>query len=122
MADPLAKVRERLDEVIRRGATVLGTKSTAENGVEYLDAAAYTEWRMSAKTAIKLLDPDGHHKDEFEEIWEGAGPDDDQPLKLQLGVLRALRDDFNDGYVSDIRGIVRAEVFADFMDQARHLF
>jgi hypothetical protein len=122
MADAIAKARGRLDELIQRGTTVLRTVSTSENDVEYLDAAAYTEWRMSAKTVVKLLSAGGHHNDEFEEIWDGAGPNDPEPLRLQLAVLKALREDFEGGYLSDVRGIVRAEVFADFMEQARHLF
>jgi hypothetical protein len=122
MADAIAKARGRLNEVIDRAAQVRGTRQQGQFD-ESLDAAQYTEWRMSAKTVVKLLDPGGHHKDEFEKIWEDASGDDDpDSLDRQLGVLKALREDFDGGYLSDVRGIVRAEVFADFMEQARHLF
>jgi hypothetical protein len=122
MADAIAKARARLDEVIERAVQVLGTRKTGAYG-DYIDSVAYAEWRMSAKTVLKLVDHGGHHEYEFEKIdaetgW--AGPSG--RLGRQLAILRALRDDFDGGYLSDIRGLVRAEVFADFMEQARHLF
>ena len=39
----------------------------------------------------------------------------------QIGSLRALRRDYEDGYLQTVQGLVRAEVFADFLEMAAHL-
>lgn len=125
MVDAITKARARLDEVVDQGEKLLGTKKEAQWGGDYLtDEAGYAAWRMSAKTVLHLLDPGGHHEDEFNEIdkdtnaWSGPA----RKLTLQLGVLKALRENFDGGYLSNIRSLVRGEVFADFIGQARHLF
>ena len=42
-------------------------------------------------------------------------------LKEMVGMLRALRREYDEGYLSTIQGLVRAEVFADFLEMAGHL-
>jgi hypothetical protein len=48
-----------------------------------------------------------------------------EPINFNLinkvGALRALRRDYDAGYLSTVQGLVRAEVFADFIDMADHL-
>ena len=38
-----------------------------------------------------------------------------------VGVLRALRREYDEGYLTTVKGLVRAEVFADFLGMAEHL-
>ena len=38
-----------------------------------------------------------------------------------IGVVKALREDLNAGYLQSLAEIVHAEVFADFIDMAKHL-
>ena len=42
-------------------------------------------------------------------------------LVRQTGSLRALRRDYADGYLSTVQGLIRAELFADFIEMAEHL-
>ena len=39
----------------------------------------------------------------------------------KVGALRALRRDYDAGYLSSVQSLVRAEVFADFLEMAEHL-
>jgi hypothetical protein len=39
----------------------------------------------------------------------------------QVGSLKALRRDYSDGYLQTIKGLVRADVFADFLEMAAYL-
>ena len=43
------------------------------------------------------------------------------PMRDKVGVLRALRRDYHAGYLSSVQSLVRAEVFADFLEMAEHL-
>lgn len=42
-------------------------------------------------------------------------------LVRQLGSLRALRRDYEDGYLATVQGLIRGELFGDFIDMAEHL-
>jgi len=42
-------------------------------------------------------------------------------LKGKIGSLRALRRDYDEGYLSSVQGLIRAELFADFLEMAEHL-
>jgi len=43
------------------------------------------------------------------------------PVTQALGVLRAAKDDYEQGFLFDTRSLIEAEVFDDFLDQAEHL-
>jgi uncharacterized protein (DUF2164 family) len=42
-------------------------------------------------------------------------------LQGKVGQLRALRRDYDEGYLSTVQGLIRAELFADFLEMAEHL-
>ena len=42
-------------------------------------------------------------------------------MRDKVGALRALRRDYDAGYLSSVQSLVRAEVFADFLEMAEHL-
>jgi hypothetical protein len=42
-------------------------------------------------------------------------------LDAKIGALRALRRDCDAGYLTSLQGLIRAEVFADFLEMAEHL-
>lgn len=42
-------------------------------------------------------------------------------MRTKVGALRALRRDYDAGYLSSVQSLVRAEVFADFLEMAEHL-
>jgi hypothetical protein len=42
-------------------------------------------------------------------------------LRDKVGSLRALRRDYDEGYLSTVQGLIRAELFADFLEMAGHL-
>ena len=45
----------------------------------------------------------------------------DSVLLGSVGVLRALRRDYEEEYLNTIQGLIRAELFADFIEMAEHL-
>ena len=44
-----------------------------------------------------------------------------QIMTSKVGALRALRRDYDAGYLSSVQSLVRAEVFADLLEMAEHL-
>lgn len=45
----------------------------------------------------------------------------DHILSSKIGALRALRRDYDAGYLGSVQSLVRAEVFADFLEMSDHL-
>ena len=43
------------------------------------------------------------------------------PLRGKIGSLRALRRDYDEGYLCTVQGLIRAELFAGFLEMAEHL-
>jgi predicted nucleotide-binding protein len=104
MAEVIVKARARLDEIIDRGAALLRTQRSGEWGVPHFpDQPAYEEWRLAGKSVLRTLGPSGHHREAFEAVDEEAVSLGGYPRKveLQLAILKAFREDFDGGYVSD---------------------
>jgi hypothetical protein len=119
MNDPITRARERLSEVIELGEAAWGTKTSTNLGTHF-DHLKYTAWRLSAKTVIKSLAPNSHFEREFDGA-EGKRLDTEQKFREQRGILEALRDDFDGGHLANVRGLIRAEVFAELIGQAQYL-
>jgi hypothetical protein len=45
----------------------------------------------------------------------------DEILPNRIGALRALRRDYDSGYLTSVQSLVRAELFVDFLEMAEHL-
>jgi hypothetical protein len=74
---------------------------------------------MSCITIINRLVPNSHYEHEFNIRKHHYASIHD--LTHQLGVLKALLADLDGGHLQNLRGLIRAEVFGDFIEQARHL-
>jgi hypothetical protein len=84
------------------------------------DAAPFAEWRTQSLAFLKGLLAPGHaYVEAFER--EVKPPGYPTESAAGLGILRAVREDIESGYLSDLRQLVSAEVFGDFLDIADHL-
>lgn len=120
MSTATKKARDRLESLISTvGAEVAATQYTGDYGT-YLDFDKYTQWRTSALTSIKNLAPETHFEREFQ-AFENKGWGPPQKFEGQLAVLKALLDDLDCGHLANLRGLIRAEVFGEFIEQAQHL-
>ncbi len=79
------------------------------NDLSDLGDGIHTEVRTIVRATIDRLAPaDSEYKK-------------DSVLLGSVGVLRALRRDYAEGYLNTIQGLIRAELFADFIEMAEHL-
>jgi hypothetical protein len=99
----IKKASDRLDEVIKKGKEVLATKRAGPIGDVLQDERGYIQFRLLAKSVLRKLDPNGHFEGEFNRVdaqtgW-ASGPA--YLIADQLGVLEALRVNFDDGVADD---------------------
>lgn len=113
---------ERLGALIDKGESVLRTHKPNPPGVigfPTLDQGLFLEWRSQSLSYLKNLVGAGHtYVDEFEKKVDKAYQ---APVKGGIGILKAAKEDVEGGFLTDVKALVSAEVFSDFLEMAAHL-
>lgn len=116
------KILERIEQLIQKG---IQTKShyvpSPPNviGGGHIDYSVFNEWKNSAENIIvRVAGEDSHYYKNFIEKVKNAWP---EHVENGVGILKALKDDVESGFLVDVRELVVAEVFTDFLDMAKHL-
>lgn len=120
------RVLARLQELVELGEQVKQTKysKSVGNMVVIGDAGVNSElahqWGTSCLNLLsRVFGLDSVHYKNFEAQF--AKFRDYSPVSRALGVLRAARDDYEQGHLFDTRTLIEAEVFDDFLEQGEHL-
>ena len=120
------KILTRLQELILFGEKVKQTKySRSRNGVVYIgdagvDGGLAHQWGTSCLNLLsKVFGADSVHYKSFEAKLSKFH--DYSPVARALGILKAAKDDYEQGFLFDTRTLIEAEVFDDFLDQSVHL-
>jgi hypothetical protein len=117
------KLEDHFKRLITEGETIL-KKIGYFNGEfrdSYPSGLEYNKWYSSAKNLIeKACGKDGIHYKQIEDIYtRGKGFSYD--MANCLGVLESACEDFKLGLLEDIKALITAEVFTDFIEQAEYL-
>lgn len=116
------RILDRFTELLALGEKVLATRTPPSNVIEScsVDARLANQWMVSSIGLIqRVLGPDSPHAKRFAKLmvrssrWSAASQ--------AFGVLRAAEDDVKSGALFEVRKLVEAELFDDFLDQAEHL-
>lgn len=87
----------------------------------FVDSELANQWFTSSQNVLqRAFGPSSSHYVNFSEIPGNQGLSF-SPVRRGQGILRAALEDFEGGYLFDMRRLVEAEVFADFLDQAEEL-
>lgn len=121
MSDVVKRIRERIEDLLHQVSTLVATRRTNDFGYENVDSHLYIKWCLSAQTVIKALAPNSHFEIEFMEVDEQRLGDSFSRLMQKAAILEALKEDHDGGYLLNIRGMLRAEVFGELIEQAEHL-
>lgn len=115
-------VLRRLDVLLQKADAVLAThKPSPPNviGAPTLDSQAFTEWQtQSLSYLINLLGPDHTYVDHFRRQVKGGYTG---TVRSGKGILQALREDIEAGYLTRIETLVSADIFDDFLEMAAYL-
>jgi len=116
------KIIERIDQLLQKAERVKATYTPNPPnviGFPTLDEDAFLEWKSNTEQLITLVAGANsvYHKNFIESVKRGHRGHVDSGI----GILRALKEDLQGGFLDNIKGLVIAEVFADFLDMASHL-
>ena len=117
------KYNERFKEFIKRGDGIL--QKYGWTGQEYPHnypaTDEFNQWYASAKNLIeKTCDKDSGHYKQFDDLY-AKNSGNSYFLAACMGVFKAAYEDFESGMLEDVRTLITAEVFTDFIEQAEYL-
>jgi hypothetical protein len=117
-------VIDRLRELVGVGEKVLRTRqSLPPNYIGFddpVDSETAYQWFTSVQNIIgRVFGVESQHFKNFT-AQQGKGLTS-SPVRKAQGVLRAALEDYERGYLMDLRKLVEAEVFDDFLEQANML-
>jgi len=116
------KIIQRIDELLKKGYAVIATyKPNPPNviGFPTLDSGIFVEWRTQVLNFLVNLLGKGHvYAQNFEKEVKGGYKGH---VESGQGILRAVKEDILGGYLTDIRTLISAEVFTNFLEMVGYL-
>lgn len=114
------EILKRIEQLLEKAEIVKGTgkpSSTFDSFI--LDKDAFLEWKTNVENLIILIT--GKDSVYYQNFVSHVGAEFIEDVEYGIGVLRALKEDLELGYLTKIKDLVIAEVFTDFLDMAEHL-
>lgn len=116
------KILVRLQQLIEKGRQARSNYISSPPGTaggSHVDYIFFNEWKNSSENLIIRVTGDNshYHKNFVESVknpWISH-------TEAGVGVLVALKSDIESGFLTNVRELVMAEVFTDFLDMAKHL-
>jgi hypothetical protein len=109
----------RVNQLIDQGKGVLATKYSTDGWGESVDSGKIRGFRSAALSFIeRVYGKDHTHYKEFSTAVGGYRPDHAQ---AGTSILEAIKDELDGDWLFSIRGLVTAEVFADFVEMSNYL-
>lgn len=114
------RLLSRVDELLALGKEVLATRRSGSQGHrEYVDAGKIRGFRSAVLSFIeRTYSPTHTHYREFDKAVDGTYPSD---AESGLAILQSIRGEIAGDWLFSIKGLITAEVFADFIDMANYL-
>ena len=117
------RIRNRALALIEKGNKVLSTHRPNSPGVigfATLSTQEYANWRSQSLAFLtELLGPEHVYTNSFETRTEKSGYRGS--TRAGIGILGAVLEDIEQGFLDTMRQLITAEVFTDLLDQAAHL-
>ena len=117
------QIRKRIDALIEKGAAVLSTVRPSSPGViglPTLSVQAYINWRTQSLTFLTdFLGPDHTYTSSFRTATDSGRYV--SSARAGIGILEAVLEDVEQGYIETVRQLITAEVWSDLFDQAGYL-
>jgi hypothetical protein len=113
---------QRVDALISKGERVCRAEvpyPPGHSGVRKLQTERFSEWQSQSESFLVSILGESHtYVSSFRQRVRQAFVHD---AEVGQGILRAVREDLESGYLKKITTLVEAEIFSDFLEMARHL-
>lgn len=122
------KILKRFDELLEKGDEVLNTFQSGIQSVGEITTFGPSkvnnqlsfEWGTNCLNILKrIFGSDSDHYVQFNKQFLQI--DKFKNTQNAFGILKAAKNDYENGYLFDTRTLIEAEVFDDFLEQSEHL-
>src|SRR3989344_9348781 len=116
------KILNRIDELVHKGEQaknhyVPSPPNTI--GLDHVDYTVFHEWKSNSENLIlKVTGKNNHYYKNFLGVVQKSQVGD---IESGIGILKALQEDIQSGFLLDVKELAIAEVFTDFLEMAKHL-
>ena len=113
---------ERVNQLVEKAERMkFSVKHPPPNVVDFprIDIGAFSEWKTGSESLIIKITGENsvYHKN----FLQGVKHEYKSSVDSGIGILKALKEEIESGYIDQIKDLVTAEVFTDFLDMAEHL-
>ena len=115
------KIIERIDQLLDLSQKVAATKKMVMKGSSRMkvDEGLIKGFRSATLSFIEQFYGNSHtHYVEFGKSVKGRVIND---LNAGVAILNAIKSEIEGGWLNTIKGLISAEIFADFLEMAEHL-
>lgn len=110
---------KRTQQLIAMGKAVLVTAYSTGHQLNYVQVAPMTGFRSAALSFIDRTYGSGHPH--YEQLQKSCGRHFRNDAEVAIAILEAIADEIEGGWLSSIKSLISAEVFADFLEMSEHL-
>lgn len=119
----MASIQQFSDRVVALISLADKTLATAKYpqtiGVATVNRELFNELRTSSLSFIGSLYSENHiYYTDFDKYISRPEPSETERAR---GILKAIKSEIDNGWLTTVKGIVSAEIFSDFLDMAEHL-
>jgi len=115
----LEDIKNRIDELIQKSKQLIASANYSSNGIGQIDPSVFTGLKTASLSLIlKIYDKNHPYYTEIEKVKYYHYSSSAKELQ---NVLICIKEEVTGGWLFNIKGIVSAEIFADFMEMAEHL-
>jgi len=111
-------VLKRIDELVSLGNAVLATKWAFQHK-EFVNNGKFMGFRSASLSFLENIF--GAHHTYYKEFMEHAKANYPSYTEAGINILQVAKGEVEGGWFIAIKGIVSAEIFADFLEMAEHL-
>lgn len=108
---------QRANNLLTKAQNVASTRKG--DYPSWVDGILFHEWKTNTQNFIRVVcgEEDLYYKNFVQEVKSNNPYDVDHGI----GILKALKEDLELGYLTRVRDLVSAEIFTDFIEMAQHL-
>lgn len=123
MESTTKKLIERAEQLLTKAQSVASScyNDSSENVIasDRVNSASFHEWKNNSQNFILLVcGKNSPYYENFTKEVDSAYPED---VEHGVGILTALKEDIEFGFLTRVRDLVSAEIFTDFATMVQHL-
>jgi hypothetical protein len=117
----VADLLKRLDQILEHGQLVLKTaySTGGQYNINFVKSPEMAGFRSASLSFIARVFGEGHPH--FKQFLQKTNNDFRNDAEEGIEILKAIRTEIAGGWLVSVKGLVAAELFADFLEMAGHL-